>query len=91
MSIEPEQEKQKAPKEILDINELKEVFRGMVASCEEYSPDAVEIFLEKLKNSFSSRQTASIEYQVEHFDFDRAREETIRLAGELGIELEENI
>lgn len=84
--IEPEEEKQGAVKEALDIKDMKKLFQGVLASFEEYNPCAVKPFLEKLKLSFSQDQINPIEQQVEKFAFAKARDETVRLARDCGIE-----
>ncbi|MDM8517286.1 ATP-binding protein [Desulfobacterales bacterium HSG16] len=84
--IEPEEEKQEVVKEALDITAMTELFRGMLASFEEYNPCEVKPFLEKLKLSFSQDQINPIEQQVEKFAFSKARDETVRLARDFGIE-----
>ncbi|QTA77926.1 Two component system response regulator/histidine kinase [Desulfonema limicola] len=84
--IEPEQEKSGDMKDVLDKNELKEIFQGILASCEEYNPDEAVLFLAKLKHSSFSSQIAPIEHELEMFEFDKAIEETLKLAKELKIE-----
>lgn len=89
-NMEQEKEESRGQKYVLSVNELKDVFRGMVVSCEECDPDNADFFLGKLKHSFSSRQTHPIEQKLDAFEFDKATEETLRLAEELGVELGEN-
>jgi hypothetical protein len=59
----------------------------MVASCELYEPDAVNPFLERLSQFFSSDQLEPIKWRLKEFDFDSLREETVILAGSVGIYL----
>ncbi|MDM8537926.1 ATP-binding protein [Desulfobacterales bacterium HSG17] len=88
-NFKPEKEKQIIPKEAMDITALQELFQGLLASFAEYSPHKVDPFLEKLKCSFSQEQTDPIEQLVEQFDFDSARDETVKLAQDSGIDLDE--
>jgi hypothetical protein len=67
--------------------ELAELFKDLLASFEKYNPTAAEPFLEKLSRLLSDQQTAPIKQKLDRFDFDRARDETIRLAKVLGISL----
>ncbi|MCP4347130.1 MAG: response regulator [Desulfobacterales bacterium] len=72
-------------KEKPDLPFLEELFGNMLESFEQYNPNAVAPFLEKLETFFSSSQVDPIKKQVERFDFDRARDETVKLAAALGI------
>ncbi|MDM8522820.1 transporter substrate-binding domain-containing protein [Desulfococcaceae bacterium HSG8] len=88
--LESEEEEEEAHHEgPRDLTILKELFREMMPSFEEYNPDAVEPFLEKLCQLLSPVQIAPIRKQLSRFDFDAARKETVRLAASLGIESSE--
>ncbi|MDM8523010.1 ATP-binding protein [Desulfococcaceae bacterium HSG8] len=65
---------------------LKELFREMLGSFEQYNPDAVNPFIEKLSRFLPSSHVDPVKQMVDCFDFDSAIDETVRLAMELGIE-----
>ncbi len=75
------------PGDISDISLLKDVFLGMLASFEQYNPNAAEPFLEKLDHFLPPHQVNPIKQKIDDFDFDSAREETVKLALALEIEL----
>ncbi len=85
--LEKETEIRETPKEKPDLPDLKELFINMLESFEQYNPNAVAPFIEKLYSFFSSHQVDPIKKQVDKFDFDSARDETVKLANVLGIEL----
>ncbi|MGE0085196.1 MAG: ATP-binding protein [Desulfococcaceae bacterium] len=69
-----------------DLSVLRELFRNMLVSFEECNPVSADPFIEKLEKFLSPQQIYPIKQQLENFDFDRAEEETLKLAGLLGIE-----
>ncbi|MCP4106705.1 MAG: PAS domain S-box protein [Desulfobacteraceae bacterium] len=82
--------KEDLPGKVSDMQILKDVFQGMLVSLEQYNPTAVEPFLKKLCNLVSPHQTDPIKKQLDNFNFDAAREETVNLAAALGIEPEKS-
>ncbi|MCP4347074.1 MAG: transporter substrate-binding domain-containing protein [Desulfobacterales bacterium] len=83
--LETEKQDRKIVKKELDMPYLREVFQDMIASFEEYTPSATEPFLEELGCYLSSQQIEPIKEKLNEFDFDRARDETVKLAQALGI------
>ncbi|MDM8521791.1 response regulator [Desulfococcaceae bacterium HSG8] len=81
------EEKPESPKDPGSFQKLRGLFRKLLNSFEEYNPAAAEPFLEELSNSLSQRQTGSIRKEIDRFDFDEAKEKTVRLAADLGIQL----
>ncbi|MCP4345612.1 MAG: PAS domain S-box protein [Desulfobacterales bacterium] len=81
-----EYKKEDLPGKVPEMQILKDVFRGMLASLEQYNPNAVEPFFKKLCNLVSPHQTDPIKQLLDNFKFDDAREESINLAIGLGIE-----
>ncbi|MCP4351925.1 MAG: transporter substrate-binding domain-containing protein [Desulfobacterales bacterium] len=76
-------------KETADLSVLRKLFRGMLASFEEYNPASVEPFIEELNRFFDPRKVDPIKIQIERFEFDGAKDETVRLALTAGIAEEE--
>ncbi|MCP4112263.1 MAG: transporter substrate-binding domain-containing protein [Desulfobacteraceae bacterium] len=83
--IETEKQDMEIVKKELDMPYLREVFQDMIASFEEYTPRATEPFLEELSYYLSFQQIEPIKEKLNDFDFDRARDETVKLAEALGI------
>ncbi|MDM8521789.1 response regulator [Desulfococcaceae bacterium HSG8] len=81
------EEKPESPKDPGSFQKLRGLFRKLLNSFEEYNPAAAEPFLEELSNSLSQRQTGPIRKEIDRFDFDEAREQTVKLAADLGIQL----
>jgi len=73
-----------------DLSVLKDLFRNMLTAFREYNPISAEPFIEKLGAFLSPRQIAPIKQQLENFDFDKAEEETVKLAAVLGIECKQD-
>ncbi len=67
---------------------LLELFQGLLDAFGEYDPAPVDPFLKRLKGSLSSDRIAPIEKRLLRFDFEGAKEETIRLARELGMHMD---
>ncbi len=90
LETEPESETDASEyvKETMDLSGIKELFMEMPASFEEYNPKAVEPFMEKLGRFLSPRQLEPIKKRVDGFDFDGARDETLKLAESLDVEME---
>ena len=76
LETEIETETTEHGKEMMDLSILRELFRGRLASFEEYNPKAVEPFMEKLSRFLSSHQVDSINQRVVSFDFDRQARES---------------
>lgn len=57
----------------LDPSALKELFIGMLASFEEYNPNAAEPFIKELGRSLPPEQLEPVRQCVDGFDFDGAR------------------
>ncbi len=70
-----------------DADAVKRGFRELIASLEEYDPDASEPFLERLTRMLSPELTAPVRRQIELFNFDGAEKAARDLAGELGIDV----
>ncbi len=70
------------------LQNLENIFKELLDSFEKYNPAAAEPFLEKLSQSLFSHQTDPIKEKLDKFDFDSARDETVRLALTLGIDTE---
>ncbi|MCP4112262.1 MAG: PAS domain S-box protein [Desulfobacteraceae bacterium] len=85
---EPVTEKQEVSVEIKDLPVLTALFRDMIVSFGEYNPNAVVPFIEKLNRYLSLHQTSPIKKQIDKFDFDSAKNETVALASSLGIDVE---
>ncbi|MCP4351072.1 MAG: transporter substrate-binding domain-containing protein [Desulfobacterales bacterium] len=87
--LEPGKENLETSGVASDLPLLEELIRKMLASFEEYNPLAVGPFLEQLDRFLSPEQLAPIKQQVDKFDFDGARDETLKLASGLGIKYED--
>ncbi len=85
---EPVTGKQEVQVEIKDLSVLTALFLEMIASFGEYNPNAVIPFIEKLNRYLCPHQTAPIKKQIDKFDFDSAKKETVMLASSLGIDIE---
>jgi two-component system sensor histidine kinase EvgS len=70
-----------------DIQYLKSLLQELLASFEQYNPEAAGPSLEKLDRSLSPSQTEPVRQTLSQFDFDKAREETLKLAQALGIDM----
>ncbi|MDM8536045.1 response regulator [Desulfobacterales bacterium HSG17] len=64
---------------------LEELFNNLLESLKDYNPADVEPFLEKMGQVLSLHQIDPIVQEIDKFDFDRAGEETLKLALSLGI------
>jgi len=73
-----------------DLPVLRQLFGNMLNAFEEYNPVDAEPFMEKLKEFLSSRHLDPIKQAVENFDFDKAGEETVKLARVLGIDCKQD-
>ncbi|MCP4113706.1 MAG: transporter substrate-binding domain-containing protein [Desulfobacteraceae bacterium] len=87
--LESEEENRETSGDALDLPLLEELIRKMLASFEEYNPLAVRPFFEQLDRFLSPDQLAPIKQQLDKFDFDGARDETLKLASGLGIKYED--
>jgi hypothetical protein len=61
----------------------------MLAAFDQFSPYVIEPFLSELKEYLSHDQLTPIVKHMEKFDFDGAKQETVKLANTLNINLEE--
>jgi len=76
------------PKKEMDVPHLKKLFIEMLAAFDQFSPYAIEPFLSELKEYLSQDQLSPIVKHMERFDFDGAKQETVKLAKILKIDLE---
>ncbi|MBF0464011.1 MAG: response regulator [Nitrospirae bacterium] len=72
----------------LDIPAVKEIIFRLLKSFEAYNPEIVEPVMLQLQGAVSRRQIKLVKKYVEELDFVKAKEETIKLAKELGISLD---
>lgn len=86
--LERKTETQKTLKKPMDYNKLDLLFRKMLNAFEEYDPSAIEPFIKELNESFSFDDVNPIEKKLERFDLKGAREETLRLAQKVNIEID---
>lgn len=77
------------PKKKLDEKYLKRLFTDMLPAFDELSPYALDPFMSKLAEYFTREQLNPISEHIERFDFNRARQETVKLAKPLMISLED--
>ncbi|QWR78478.1 GAF domain-containing hybrid sensor histidine kinase/response regulator [Candidatus Magnetomonas plexicatena] len=71
----------------LDIPAVKGIILRLVESCEKDDPDEAETILLELHGVISGAQEESIGKYIEELDFDGAKEETIKLAVSLEIDV----
>ncbi len=76
-------------KQVLDASAVRELLRQLIESFGKFNPEAVEPVLERLGRVLSLQQIEPIQRQLERFEFDKAEEETVKLAAELNIEISE--
>ena len=82
-------EKEEEPRrKALDPMRVSNLFKKMLLALEQFNPDAVEPYLNELRSYLPEQQTALITKQVDEFQFIGAKEETIKLARILGIDVE---
>lgn len=74
-------------KKAIDKEGLKNIFQNVLKPFEQYSPDNVEPLLKDLKERVDVKQLASIERYYDELDFDKAKDETLKLCKELGIDV----
>ena len=75
-------------KKEMDIAHLKELLIKMLAAFDQFNPYAIEPFLSEMKTYLSKDQLNPIVKHMERFDFDGAKQETVKLAKTLQIDLE---
>ena len=71
----------------MDVPYLTALFIKMLAAFDHYSPDVIEPVLSELKEYLSQDQLNPIVNHMERFDFDGAKQETVKLAKILKIDL----
>ena len=76
------------PSKKLDLSRVLELFKEMLEAFGQFNPDIVEPHLNELRAYISEQQIAPIAKRVDEFQFIEAEKETIKLAKELGIDLE---
>ena len=76
---------EKMPKKKKDPAHLKELFNNMLPAFDQFSPNAVEPFLSELEAYLSREQLDAIVKYIELFEFESAKQETIKLGKTLGI------
>ncbi|MBL7225662.1 MAG: PAS domain S-box protein [Desulfobacteraceae bacterium] len=86
--LEAVQDGEEMPKKEMDIAHLRALFIEMLAAFDQFSPYAIEPFLAELKEYLSQDQLSPIVAHMERFDFDGAKQETVKLAKTLKIALE---
>ena len=67
---------------------LREIFLRLLEACDQFNPDALAPHILELRPCLSENALAAIEHRAEAFDFDGAKEETLRLASFLGVDIE---
>jgi len=67
---------------------MKALFIEMLPAFDQFSPYAIEPFLSELKEYLSQDQLNPTVNHMERFDFDGAKQETVKLAKALKIDLE---
>ncbi|MBF0568000.1 MAG: response regulator, partial [Nitrospirae bacterium] len=80
-NINPDHEIQELSKD-----ELRDIFTKILTAYNQYNPDAVEPLLKELKGCLRGEQLAAIEKGIAELDFNRAKEETLRLMMTLEID-----
>ena len=78
--------KEKSDKK-MDITHLKDIFSKMLAAFAQLNPYVIEPFIAELKMYFAQDQLNPIVEYIERFEFEGAKQETIKLAETLKIEL----
>ncbi|MDM8537263.1 transporter substrate-binding domain-containing protein [Desulfobacterales bacterium HSG17] len=86
--IEPEKKEPDQPREVLELPVMEELFRDMLIAFEEYNHKTLEPFIEKLDRFFSPDQVDPIRHQVDRFDFDGAKDETVKLGLSLRLKID---
>ncbi|MBL7205710.1 MAG: response regulator [Desulfobacteraceae bacterium] len=86
--LEGVQDDEEMPKKEMDVAHLKELFIKMLAAFDEFSPNAIEPFLSELKAYLSQDQLNPVVNHMERFDFDGAKQETVKIAKMLKVDLE---
>jgi len=77
--------KDEIPKKLMDLSELERIFTCILAGFDQFNPDEAECLLPELQNYLTQDQIKPIQKYIDRFDFDCAREETLKLMKELGI------
>ena len=85
--LESFQNVQEAVNTDIDEEHLKRIFCGMLQAFDQFNPSDVEPFVSELKVYLSNKQLKSIVDHMEQFDFDGAKQESIKLAKTLQIDL----
>ncbi|MCG6553696.1 MAG: ATP-binding protein [Candidatus Magnetominusculus sp. LBB02] len=70
----------------LSKEELSEIFTKLIAAYSQYNPDDVEPLIEMLKEGMNHEMLSSIERHVTDLDFNKAKDETVRLMRSLEID-----
>ncbi len=86
--LEDKGEIEEKSREKFDFSRVLKLIREMLEAFEQFNPDAVEPHLKELKSYLSEQQVAPIAKRIDEFHFIGAKEETIKLAKELGIDVE---
>ena len=83
------EESKEAKKKEASPETLREIFLRLVDACDHFNPDALAPHILELRSYLSENVLAAIEHRAEEFDFDGAKEETLRLASSMGVDMEE--
>ncbi|MBF0376338.1 MAG: PAS domain S-box protein [Desulfamplus sp.] len=75
--------KEKEEKEDVRGNDVKSILYDLIAACEQYSPDEVYPFLEKLQPIMNPLEFKNLMDKIEQFDFDAAKEEAMVILAKL--------
>jgi len=75
------------PKKEMDAH-LKGIFVEMLSAFDQFSPYAIDPFLSELEEYLSQNQLNPIVNHMKRFDFDGAKQETVKIAKILNIDLE---
>ena len=86
--LELVQNNKKMPKKEMHPSHLTSIFNEMLAAYDQFNPYILQPFIEQLEDYFSKDKLTPISRNLERFEFGRAKEETIKLAKTLNLDLE---
>lgn len=71
----------------IDLPQLSGLLRGMLGAINQYNPSVVEPFLSELAEYLPPGQIDPVKRSISRFDFKNAKEETLKLGEDLGIDI----
>ncbi|MDM8515707.1 response regulator [Desulfobacterales bacterium HSG16] len=86
--LEEKERKEEKTEKKADLSLVTELLQNMLNAMDQYNPAAIEPFLSRLDDCMSSDLVDPVKKRVARFDFKGAKNETIKLASALGLELE---